>query len=114
RENEIRRFLVQIASPEKMNDIWIVGDGKSWGRWIEYTDMTKANQDAIDRIANIFCEWMRECSNIDGEGSLKDLLKRFEINLKSDPKRIFKLIPAIQKMPDHQFIKLINDFCERG
>lgn len=110
RDQEIRDFLVQIRPIPKVNDLWIVGDGQSWGKRIEHIDAIKAEQDAIQRVADIFCEWMRDCADMAGDRKLGDLAHRFELKLKANPKDIFKLFSRVSKQRNKELIGVLQDF----
>lgn len=114
RNQEVRSFLVQIGPIPKANDLWIFGDGHSWGKLIEHNDAVKANQDSIIRVADIFCEWMRDCAEMMFDHTFDDLAHRFELKLKSNPKEIFKLFPLISRMTDIKLISLLQKFSIAG
>lgn len=114
RDQEIRCFLVQISPIQKVNDLWIFGDGQSWGNLIEHNDSIKANQDAIRRVADILCEWMRDCANMAGDRKLDDLAHRFELKLKANQNDIFKLFSRVSKQRDKELVGILQDFSTAG
>jgi hypothetical protein len=106
----IRSFLIQIVEPKKANDVWIFGDGESWGKLIEYNDAVKANKDAVNRIVEILCKWIRECSEIMSDGSFNKLVLEFEIRLKSNPNDISHLFKILYKQSNKELIENLHKF----
>ena len=112
RDQNIRGFLMQIRPVPEAVDLWIFGDGESWGKLIERDDVIKANRDSIERVAHIFCDWLNACSQMEPQHELADLARRFELRLETAPKSIFKLLDTLQKQRNSQLIQRIQNFCD--
>ncbi len=112
RTQEIVSFLVQMGKIPKPNQLWIFGDGKSWGQMIEHTDAIKNHRDTIERIAKIFCDWVYECSAVMHEPGWKELARQFELRLTASPEDALQLFKIIQRQSDAEISKSIHYFMK--
>ena len=114
RHHEIRGFLVQIRPIPEDVTMWVFGDGESWGKLIERHDVIKANRDAIEHVAHIFCEWLNHCASIEPQHELRPLARRFELRLIGSPASVFQLMNVMQRQSNSFLIQRIQAFCDAG
>ena len=110
RREEILSFAIQLGPIPKPSELWIFGDGESYGKMIEHYDAIKARQDAIQRLGKIFCEWMYACAKINNAPELINFARLFERHLNGFPKTILRLI-HLEKMNNTELIDFLNLLC---
>ena len=109
----ISSFLMQIGPIPNAPELWIVGDGKSRGQMIEHIDAVNNRRDAIDRLVQIFCEWVNECSKYNKDPLWHALKRQFELLMKAQPDAIFELLQILNKESDEKIYALLRDFIAR-
>ena len=112
RTQEIVSFLVQMGKIPKPNPLWIIGDGKSWGQMIEHTEAIKSNRNTIERVAEIFCDWVYECVAIMHDPQWQKLARKFELRMTASPEDALQLFKIIQRSSDAEISKSLHDFME--
>jgi hypothetical protein len=110
-ENEIRSFFVQIKPIKIDTDPYFIGDGESWLKEIERVDMSRANRDAIERIASILIEWSDECFYALNDLETGKVLKEFQITLRGDPKKSIDFVKLMIRSTNRQMLDKMISFC---
>jgi len=113
-ENEIRSFFVQIKPIKIDTDPYFIGDGESWLKEIERVDISRANRDAIERIASIFIEWSDECFYALNDLETGKVLKEFQITLRRDPKKSIDFVKSMMRSTNHQMLNTMRSFCSQN
>jgi len=113
-ENEIRSFFVQIKPIKIDADPYFIGDGESWLKEIERVDLSRANRDAVERMASIFIEWSVECLHALKDLETEKIIKEFQITLRRDPKKSIHFVKSMNRSTNLQILNTVKNFCSQN